>query len=287
MAKANIIRTGNLGDLLNPVEKVDTELVTGMPANSEYKNLILVGEQGSKKVVNACSDRYELIPVANFAPQIIEIIKSSGVKFEESYRMVNDAVFYGSIIIKDDSFYIGDNKDDVLNMRLQWSHSYNGLEQYELNLGTFHRYLCSNGLWITGYDTEKNGLAIKGKHTAKINQSLKLLREKLNFVLSGQVKKKFAEIFTPLYDNWVADYRKRVEEVMKASKIGVNKPNMTQIIATIEAESKELYGGKVNDWLIYNAFNKFIFDDNNNVALESRRRTTDSKVFQYIESTLS
>ncbi len=286
MSKSTIITTSNLDDLMFPVEKVETEIVTGMPANSDYSHMILVGEQGSKKVVNACSDRYELVPVADFAPAIRQIIIDKGMDFEEKYKMINDSVFYGEIIIKDDQFYIGDNKNDELQMKLYWSHSYNGLEQYELNLGTVQRVLCTNGLWMNVFDTKKYGLSITGKHTIKIQHSLQQLTNKLESVLKGDVKEKFTETFTPLYENWVSNPEDRLKEVLESVKIGTTKNNIEIITNTIRNESAELYGGKVNDWLIYNAINKFLFDDSQNVALNSNRRKTDNKVLATLLQTV-
>ncbi len=286
MSKASIITTDNLQELLFPVEKVETELVTGMKANSDYSHMVLVGEQGSKKIVNACSNRYELVPVSAFAPQVRDIILNKGLQFTEKYTNINDAVFYGEIIIKDTDFYIGDNKDDVLNMRLQWMTSYNGLVNYEMNLGTFYRYLCENGLWMTGYDTKKYGLSIQGRHTEKINKSLMLLKEKLEYVLSQDVREKYIETVQPLYDHWIKDYDKRLKEVLKVAGIGDTKANMLQLTETLKDESNVLYGGKINDWLIYNAVNKFLFDNDNNVALETKRRAKDNKVFEYLLQTV-
>jgi len=286
MAKANIITTSDLNELMLPVEKVESELVTGMPANSDYSHLILVGTPGNKKVVNACSDRYELVPVGEFAPAIRQIVINKGLNFTEKYTMRDNAVFYGEIIIKDKDFYIGDNKDDKLQMRISWSHSYNGLESYDLNLGTFHRVLCTNGLWMNVFDTKKYGLSIKGKHTIKIQQSLQQLNGKLERVLDGDVKEKIRETFNPLYEHWISDLDHRLEEVLTASGIGTKQSNIDHITEIIRAESNELYNGKINDWLIYNGINNFLFDNDKNVALNSKRVLTDNKVLKTLLETV-
>jgi len=284
--KTTVITTDNVNNLLFPVEKVDTEIVTGMPANSDYSHLILVGEQGSKKIVNACSKRYELVPISDFAPQIREIIMSKGLEFEENYTMRDHAVFTGELIIKDTDFYIGDNPEDTLNMRVQWMTSYNGLVNYEMNVGTFYRYLCENGLWMTGYDTKKYGLSITGRHTIKIQDSLRLLEQKLNYVLSSDVKEKYKETMRPLYEHWIENIDERVTEVLKIAGIGATKNNIEIINGTLQEESNILYDGKINDWLVYNAVNKFLFDNTNNVMLEPKRRATDNKVLTHLLQTV-
>jgi len=271
-----------LNDLLFDVKKVDFQKTFGVPANSDYAKAILGQVDGDNyKLLNCCSDRYELVPVADFAPQIREILLNTGVKFKESYKMINHAVMYGEYVIEDDSFYLGDPKDK-LNMRLTWTHSYNGLEKYSLNLGTFKRYLCSNGLWMTTYDTKEYGLSITGKHTVKIRTSLQKLQEKLHFVLNNQVMLKAAKVYQPLLDNFVTDYENRVKEVMKVAGIGTTTNNVQHVVNRIQTELTELtsYNGKVNDWLIYNGINHLIFDDTKNVALEEARIRKDRKVLE-------
>lgn len=272
-SKSNIIVTSNLNDLMFDVEKVEYPFA----CNSDYAYDIFGYPNGEQRRLNSCSNLYELVPVSDFAPQIRQIILDSGLQFTESYKMINNAVFYGEIVIKDERFYIGDPKD-VLNMRLTWFHSYNGLEQYELNMGTFKRELCTNGLWMTVFDTKKYGLSIKGRHTAKIKTSLNQLRDKLHFVLESDVMLKAIETYQPLYDNWVESWEDRVLEVMKAGTIGTTKNNIEIVHNSIIREANILNDGRVNDWLIYNGINSFIFDDNNNRALESKRRTQDQKV---------
>ena len=275
--KAQIVQTQDLNELMFHVEKVEA---TDYSCNSDYAFDIFAYPDDVKTRVNSCSDRYELVPVSDFAPHIRQIIMNKGLEFTENYRMINNAVFYGEIIIEDDRFYVG-KPEDHLNMRLTWWHSINGLEKYALNLGTWERYLCTNGLWMTRYDTEKYGLSIGGKHTIKIRQSLMALENKLDFVLNNDVMLKALETYQPLYDNWVAKWEDRLEEVMKVASIGTTKNNVDIISSRIRFEQSELnYGNKVNDWLIYNGINRFLFDDANNVAFESARVRTDRKVLE-------
>ncbi len=113
-----------------------------------------------------------------------------------------------------------------------------------------------------------------------------LLKEKLEYVLSQDVREKYIETVQPLYDHWIKDYDKRLKEVLKVAGIGDTKANMLQLTETLKDESNVLYGGKINDWLIYNAVNKFLFDNDNNVALETKRRAKDNKVFEYLLQTV-
>jgi len=288
-AKANIVTTNDLKDLLFPVEKIKTEFITEMPANSNCEYTILAKPEKDKSKIQlaTCSERYELVPVAEFAPTIRQIIINHKYKFTEKYTIRDNAVFYGEIVITDKDFYIGDNPNDTLQMKIMWAHSYNGMETYELNMGTFNRVKCSNGLWMTIFDTKKYGLSIKGKHTAKIQYSLEALTNKLEEVLKGDVKKKIKETFTPLYDHWVENWEDRLKEVLQKSNIGSQAANVEHISNIIRSESSELYGGRVNDWLIYNGINNFLFDDKKNVKLNSARVMLDNKVLQTIQATIN
>ena len=276
-AKSEIIETSNLQDVMFPVRKVETELTTGMVANSDYSHTIIATTPQGDKHVNFCSDTYELVPVSDFAPSIRQIVMNAGLEFTENYRMINNAVIYGELIIKDKRYYVG-KPEDYLQMRITWSHSYNGLEQYELNMGTFKRYKCTNGLWMTKFDTETYGLVIVGKHTQKIRTSLQSLQNKLQYVLENDVMRKAVETYQPLYDNWVGNWEDRVLEVMKVASIGTTKNNLDKVNDRIRLEASDLYGGEVNDWLIYNGINYFLFNDDNNSAFEHKRRAKDQKV---------
>lgn len=286
-AKSNIVSTKDLNELLFKVEKIPTIELTGIESNSEYNNTVVGLIGGTKKHLNFCSDRYALVPVETFAPQIRRIILAKGLNFTEHYTMVNNSVFYGEIIIEDKNYFIG-SQNDPLKMRIHWSHSYNGLEQYDLNMGTFYRVLCSNGLWINKLDTTTYGLALTGRHTEKINESLHSLEIKLEDVLTNNVMGRMAEMFQPMYKNWFSNWNDVLIDVMKIAEIGTTKNNIAAITNIIANESKELAergdnsykGGKVNSWLIYNGINSFIFNYDNNIALESKRRLIDQKVLK-------
>lgn len=272
------MKTTNINDLLFKVEKVQT---AGIACNSDYSHEIIGYPNGIATRLNCCSDRYQLIPVIDFLPNVLEVIKRTGLEHRVSYRMIDNAVFYIDIIIEDKRFYIGE-KQDTLHMKISIAHSYNNKEMYHISMGTFYRVLCSNGLWMTKYDTSKYGLNIFGKHTEKINKSLHLFDEKLHFVLENDVFQKCIDSFQPMLDNWVENWSDRVLEVMKVAAIGTTTNNVQYVNDRIMLEAGQLYNGRVNDWLIYNGINKMLFDDTQNVALDSMRKVKDAKVQEYL-----
>jgi hypothetical protein len=270
--------TKNINDLLFKVEKVE---VTEYPTISDFGYQIFGYPNGVKTLLNCCSERYRLIPNVDIIPNVLQVLDKTGLKYSVSYRMIDYSVFYVDIIISDDRYYIG-TKQDKLQMKISIAHSYNNSEKYHISMGTFHRVKCTNGLWMTKYDTEKYGLNIIGKHTEKINESLHMFENKLNFVLTNDVFQKCLESFQPLFDNWVEKWTDRVEEVMKVAAIGTTANNVNHVASQIRKEASELYNGKVNDWLIYNGVNHLLFDDNSNVALDAARKVKDSKVLEYL-----
>ncbi len=270
--------TTNINDLLFKVEKVE---VTDIQTISDFAYQVIGYPNGVKTLLNCCSERYRLIPNVDIIPNVLQVLDKTGLKYTVKYRMVDYSVFYVDIIIKDSRFYIGTQHDE-LQMKISIAHSYNNSEKYYISMGTFYRVKCTNGLWMTKYDTEKYGLNIIGKHTEKINESLNMFEQKLNFVLTHDVFQKCLDSFQPLFDNWVEKWSDRVEEVMKVAAIGTTTNNVAHVSNQIIKEAGELYDGKVNDWLIYNGINHLLFDDNSNVALDAARKQKDSKVLEYL-----
>jgi hypothetical protein len=281
------IKTSNVNDVLFNVRTESLAEMSGLAVNSAYSKLVIAETPQGDRIVNACSnDRYEVVACSEFIPQIRNILLSRGLNFEENYKIMdNYSVIYSEFIIKDDRFYIGTPKD-VLSMRISVFHSLNGKENYTINMGTLHRYKCTNGLWMTSFDTKEYGLSIGGRHTMKIRKSLQMLEEKLAFVLDNNVMVKLAQqTYQPLFDNWVAKWEDRVIEVMNVAAIGTKTPkgtissNVEFVKNVIMEEAQDLYGdsNKVNDWLIYNGVNNLLFSDEFK-KLESVRVAKDQKV---------
>ena len=69
---------------------------------------------------------------------------------------------------------------------------------------------------------------------------------------------------------------------MNTNKISIVegvKNTLAHIKGTVNKE-KYLYNNQVNDWLIYNAINRYIYDDSINIKTPELRADLDSKVFE-------
>lgn len=86
----------------------------------------------------------------------------------------------------------------------------------------------------------------------------------------------------------VTNVQDRITEVLKAVKVtAVDNSKFNTVNDIVNRITKEAtdptlgYGGRVNDWLIYNGINQYLHSDRTIVAPELRMET-DSKVFEYM-----
>lgn len=244
----------SIQDLCFPVEKAKIFDKTGFDSISttEYGIFATVGNK--QILLSTCSSNYELLPNANLFPKIEVILKNGNIDFDVEYKMIDHSRFYAEYTLKTGAITVGGSKDKMAPV-LRIEHSYNGLLKYKMTFGYF-RFICGNGLVVPVEGKEAENIHVVGKHTAKILQSLEQLIEKIQFFTRNQ--KKYAKNFEVIADRWVEDWATRIEEVAFVS--GVGKRGIEQITERITFEADELNDGKVNDWLIYNAFNYHIFN---------------------------
>ncbi len=268
-----------LQDLLFNVRKVDNSENT----NSEHAYKVIGNIDGVDKVLNYCSDRYELVDNKEIFPAIETELKNRNMEFSAHYEQVNNARFYSKIILEDQSLAIGSG-NDVVKPMVSINHSYNGLTKYSITFGYF-RLVCSNGLVIPLEGHEDKNLNISGKHTKEILNSIDLLFDKMNvfFDLQPTIKKRF-EVLT---DRAIPNYGERIEAVLNATKLKPSKSQLTEINVTAINEANTLNGGVVNDWLIYNAINAYIYKAKDNKGNRSKaapetKMSIDKKVLEYI-----
>lgn len=264
-----------LNNMLFDVEKVNFQETFGMATNSDYSHAIIGKIEGENKVLNVCSDRYELVKNAEIFPQIRQILNDAGLQFSEKYSMVNHARFYADYVIESESTHIG-AKNDIVKPLIRVRHSYNGLTKYAITFGYF-RLVCDNGLVVPIEGKEATNLHIVGKHTISIRTSLDMLIQRLeNFTINQNFYKQNFDI---LGGQWVENPLQRISEVLEFAKIPEKKAE--QVLSTVLDESAKLYDGKVNDWLIYNGVNQLIHKGDNKKVLE-QKELYDYKAIEYL-----
>ena len=261
----NIKENQTLNQMLFPVEKVKMEDLTGIPANSDYEFAVLGEIEGKKRLLNACSERYELIPNTEIFPQIREILFEGGLEFSEKYRMTsNYARFYADYVIESKQASIGTDLD-IVKPLIRVRHSYNGMTKYAIIFG-YYRLVCDNGLVVPVKSKEAQNLHIVGRHTISIKKSFDLLIERLEqFTLNHKL---YSEVYENLAKKEVVNVENRVKEVLNACSIPEKKSE--NLIEIVNAEAAKLYNGKINDWLIYNGVNQLIHKGDNKKVLEQK-----------------
>jgi hypothetical protein len=212
---------------------------------------------GPKKrptLLNVCSEIYELVENDKIFPAIEEILRTAGIEFDVTYKMIDFSRFYADYTLKVGGVSVGNGNDKIFPV-IRVTHSYNGLLKYKITFGWF-RLICTNGLVVPVEGKEEQNISIVGKHTKQILQSLSTLLDKVKQFTKNTDK--YSEKFEVLADRSVKKWEDRIIEVMAAS--GVGKRGFTQIAERVNLESDKLYDGKVNDWLLYNGFNYHIFN---------------------------
>ena len=279
--------TCELKDLIFPVELIDNP----NKSNQEYSKIVVGVIDNEEIDLNYCSPRYELVPNEMIFSKVEEIFNQKGIEFSAEYSHTQNARFYGNYTIEDEDFsYKMKGTNDVIKFIWNFQHSYNGLTKYK-GVAGFYRMICSNGLVVPVKEMKEYNLVLEGKHTASILKSLEQFSQILVDVTNnlGTVKTAITNQYEKLGGVWVAKPEDRIKEVLTASKmimVETSKFNtINSIMGHITEEANEVglgYGGKVNDWLIYNGINQYIHDDNRNIAAPEKRRENDSKVLEYM-----
>jgi len=271
-----------LDEIMFPVEKV---VETEFDCNSDYAYNIFgyLGQDKVKTRLNVCSDRYELVPNSKIFMPVRETLQTKGIAFEETYMHMNNARFYGNFMINGADHKVNGNPNDVVKPMLRVQHSYNGLTKYMISFG-YYRMVCTNGLVVPVKEKDEFNVAITGKHTQSIQQSLTKLFSVVDlFVNEG---KKYLINFDTLADRMVVNVEDRIIEVMAATGLSIvdnkNVNTLDYIGGVINDEAFKYYNGNTNDFLIYNGINQYINNNSLNVKAPEVRIESDKRVFQYM-----
>jgi hypothetical protein len=133
-------------------------------------------------------------------------------------------------------------------------------------------------------------LVIVGKHTEIILKSFEMLNDMLtNFTKNAHaIISKTTEKYELLGGRWVKNPEDRIKEILNANKIAdvetKNTSTMNFIMDKITKEADDTglgYKGRINDWLIYNGINQYLYKGGN-IMTPDIRYEKDSKIFEYM-----
>lgn len=276
-----------LDDILFPVELRDNPRKT----NREYSKVVTGVINGEEIDINYCSPVYRLIPNSTIFLKIEEVLWMHNVAYTARYSHINHARFYARYVIDDPRFtYRIDGSNDEIRFTWYHQHSYNGLTKYK-GMAGYYRLVCSNGLMLPVKEMKEYNLLLEGKHTRSIVHTLDEFNALfLNLVdRLDTIKRGIGNRYETLGGRVVENPRERIAEVLTGVGIRVvensKHDTLTDIMNRIEREanSESLgYGGRVNDWLIYNGINQYLNDNQLNIAAPERRMETDSRVLEYL-----
>jgi hypothetical protein len=277
----------SLQESLFPVRIERTnEMIPGIITNSEYSRMVIGEVNGTDKLLNCCSPRYELVPNVTIFPEILRVLDANGITYSMEFSHINHARFYCNIVLEDADLAFDLGNGDVIKPRLQIGHSYNGLTKYYIRFGYF-RLICENGLVVPLQEMKEYNLSIVGKHTESILRSFKQLDVLLhNLIENRKGFTAITKVFEVMNDTFVPNINDRIAEVAKASGIILVENSKFSALENIrlraESEMAELNLPKINDWLLYNAFNQYINDDTINIKAPEIRAEIDTKVLTYM-----
>ena len=269
----------HLEHLLYPVEKVlSTDLLPGYEFTKAQEYAIVVDKgNGNKKIVNHCSDIYEIAPNRGILEPIIKAFEGTDIEIKGTQRF--DSRFSFDIIFKDTSLAI--QKDDLIMPKLRMNNSYDGRVKWAFNLG-FFRMICTNGMVVPVEGFEDSNISLKMRHTPKLGDYVdpeELVEMVENFKLGV---KDFCEPYRVLQNQFVPDIEHRVQEVIEATKFPSRRAEDAVDRVLEEMAQLQVPAGKVSDWLIYNGLN-FQLNHSEEISMDiHKREKLDQEVLTFL-----
>jgi hypothetical protein len=266
-------------DIFIEAEMVDFKTATGYESRQGYENVIIA----ENKIVNVVSNSYGFISNQNFFRNFEGILMDEGINFQAKYKNVENQQFVADYIL-DGEQKVGTYKGtDLIQPKIRLQNSYDGKLLLSGYFG-FFRQVCSNGL-----HTHKNELAFKIKRTqnnllATPDKLVQMLDEYRNNTMI-EIKSIFDELskveLTDL-NKAVRELSEKVDILTFANKKDIPTEKAVAVIDTIRRESNELKT-KPNAWLLYNAFNELLYNDELNFKNEGMRKDLDMKLFAEVQ----
>lgn len=265
-------------DIFFPVRKVETSVILpNFLTNSENDYAVVATlPSGDEKLLTLCSDRLNLVPNSLLYPELERLfgLNPATRDFQTRTRSSNDIDFHREYTFPKFQSFVGSKQDGII-AGIGVGNSYYG----KMFNGTVnaHRLICTNGLWGVA-----SIMSIRNKHTEIVQKAVQDL-----FIQAMEAIEKFEEQ-TERYNVLASavrglDWEDRLEDVAKKS--GIPKFH-DDAKAIVRKEAGQLYGGVVNDWLIYNALNQIIHNDGLNKKEMDVRQKMDEKVFSHMVATV-
>lgn len=247
-----------------------------MLTNSENEYAVIADLPEGEKLITLCSDRLNLIPNETLYPELERLfdLNPATRNFQTRTHAYGDKDFYREYTFPNFNSYVGTKRDGIIAGVGVGNSYYGKMFRGAINA---HRLVCTNGLWGVA-----SLMSIKNKHTDIVQKAIQDL-----FIQTMEAIEKFEEQ-VERYNVLASatrsiDWEDRLEDVAKNA--GIPRYH-DEAKAIVRAESADYYGGVVNDWLIYNALNQIIHNDNLNKKNMDTRQKLDEKVFSQMFATV-
>ena len=291
MSKLNLkIDAGSKSIIEQPLWIEDFSQHLPYPIHGNRKLGLFTEIDGQKIMTVGVTPAYHPTSNADIWNPINEALEKVGGNWSTRVKK-NDGVSFGlEVINHDESLAI--KKDDLIFPRIYVTNSYNAEESWMAQIGYF-RMICSNGL-IALEDGERS-FKVKASHSAKNLELADRFAEEVDYFITN--KKVIAERYKPLMEQVPKkDLRDEVINVLsKSNLISIPKGKkdreeklnsnewVNRVLNTISSEMSELKYKSANKFLIYNAVNKNLWDNEFNSRNERNRRQTDEKVLAILQ----
>lgn len=268
---------------------IETAKICDYPAAKNLHNIIL----SNGKIVNVVGDDYGFISNQNFFGKFEEKLREEHIEFEVKYTNYDDSRFTADYILdgslKVDPKHKGKyGMPDIIKPKMRLTNSYDGKVPLAGYFG-FYRQICSNGL-----HGHVNELAFTKKRIGRnieeiIFPTLSDMIEKYKKDDQVEIFRKFEVLAEKTISKSelenVVKYIATSEKLFKFEKSDKNPEPSIQsqfVLDTISKECDSLHV-KPNAWIVYNAFNEWIYSDDRNKKNDGNRKEVDVKVLKKIE----
>lgn len=267
-----------LDKLYFPVEKVSVK-EKGMIANPSASYLIIANIDGGEKLLNAVSERYNLVPCSDLFPRIIEMVESEGLAYTVLTKSLGHAKFYVHLHLNDILIHIPNGP--TLSPVLKYQHSYDNSVKFDQYFGL--KDAKTNRVYSAPLqNTEESKLRIASKHTDRLDECI--LRATLNLRSFLSMKDTLRHRIGVLAASTQHNYKERLEIVLSQFSI---KKGHDLITAQVEGQMRAMKC-KANDWIIYSAIhNGYLFNDDLNIKHPEFRDKIDADILRYLIATTS
>jgi len=264
--------------LFYPVFKVPSiEVSPGYEFTAAQEYAIVVNKDGVQKVVNHCSDVYEVVPNLRVVTDLLKAFEGTDIKVTGWAK--HDSRFAIDMVFMDKSLSMG--KGDDIAPKLRINNSYDGRVKYAFNLG-FYRLICSNGMVIPLEGFEDKNIDIKMRHTPAITDYTDT--EEIMDMVNGfkANMKDFATPYRELQKKKVISIEERVAEVIENTKFPTRRAEDVVDRITEEMGLLHLNAAGITDWLVYNGLN-YQLNHSTDIQMDSHKKEAlDQQVLTYL-----